>query len=302
MEETETGIAIFNKIKTRFVQLVDESTFKTECSFALQVFEKNSYLNKATTSSKLQAVMNVAQTGLTLNPVRQHAYLVPRASNGKIECTLMPSFRGIVHLIMKTGMVKKIDAQVVKEGDEFSYQLGLSPDIKHVPLTSNEQAKITHAYAFAILTNGEVVIEVVSLNDLEEIKSQSESYKSHKSKGFASPWVTWEGEMSKKAAIKRLCKHLPEGKDWVNVQEAIAIDNTDYKAQYWQIEKIEGLLRTSTYGHEDREMIENTLSSLSSSEAYDWINRLQQNQIDKVSEGMASQKEITEHIKTITHE
>jgi len=96
----------FKLIEDRFVALTNADTFTKECSFALQHFGKNSYLNGSTTESKLQAVMNVAQVGLTLNPVLKLAYLVPRFSNGKVECFLEPSYQGLVKLVTDTGSAR----------------------------------------------------------------------------------------------------------------------------------------------------------------------------------------------------
>jgi recombination protein RecT len=289
---------LLQKIQPRFTEIVDEKTFKIECSFAVQAFNKNDYLNKATPESKLQSVLNVAQTGLTLNPVRNHAYLIPRSMNGRIECNLMPSYRGLVHLIMRTGQVMKIDSQVVREGDEFDYELGLRPNITHKP--SGSDSEITHVYAFAKLINGEVMVEVMTKEEIDRVRSNSDSYKSYVSKGFPSPWVQWESAMARKVVIKRLAKYLPEGKEWEQVSRAIEIDNQDYQAEFWQLSKIEGLLETSSFEHEDREFIEDLLPRMSYHEANEWIQRLKKNQISKVHEGMANQAEITEHIAKIS--
>lgn len=297
MEEL-TNKEMFDVIKPRFTEIVDEKTFKIECSFALQAFMKNDFLNKATTESKLQAVMNVAQTGLTLNPVRNHAYLIPRATKGRIECTLMPSYRGLVHLIMRTGKVLQIASHVVREGDEFEYTLGLHPDVIHKP--KGEDGEITHVYAFAKLANGEVMVEVMTREDINTVRSNSESYKANQKNGMPSPWIQWESEMARKTVIKRIAKHLPEGKEWEQISNAIELDNKDYQAQFWQTGKIDTLLRTSTYGHEDREHIEELLSNMSYFEANDWIQRLRDNQISLVHEGMATQAEINKHIQKIS--
>ena len=64
----------FEVIEPRFLELSNRQTFVKECSFAMQIFKNNSYLNKATKESKLESVINLAQTGLTLNPVLKWAY------------------------------------------------------------------------------------------------------------------------------------------------------------------------------------------------------------------------------------
>jgi len=103
----------FNKIEPRFIELSDQKTFAKECSFAMQHFAKNDYLDKATIESKLQAVLNVAQVGLTLNPVLKLAYLVPRFENGAVKCFLEPSYQGLVKLITDTGSAKNVTCHPV---------------------------------------------------------------------------------------------------------------------------------------------------------------------------------------------
>ena len=62
MEKHEINIIKdqFKAIQPRFVELTNEETFLKECSFALQHFNKNDFLAKSTTESKMEAVMNVA--------------------------------------------------------------------------------------------------------------------------------------------------------------------------------------------------------------------------------------------------
>ena len=69
---------ITDKVMERFVELTDKKTFDTELSFALQHINRNNQLKKATAASNIMAVLNVAQTGLSLNPMLKYAYLVPR--------------------------------------------------------------------------------------------------------------------------------------------------------------------------------------------------------------------------------
>lgn len=72
-------------------------------------------MNGATTTSKLQAVFNVALTGLTLNPTLKLAYLVPRYNNAsrELEVHLEPSYQGLVKLVTDTGSAKSVSSQVV---------------------------------------------------------------------------------------------------------------------------------------------------------------------------------------------
>ena len=74
-------------------QGLSKEQFNKEASFAIQHLAKNPYLQKASKTSILQSVLNIAQTGLTLNPVSKYAYLVPRynSSTKELEC-VRPKF------------------------------------------------------------------------------------------------------------------------------------------------------------------------------------------------------------------
>ena len=110
------------KIEDRFVDIAGKDNFQKELSFALQHIAKNKQLQKATVESNIQAVYNVALTGLSLNPTLKYAYLVPRTTNvgGQwvVETHLEPSYVGLVKLVTDTGSAKNIYAHPVYDGDD----------------------------------------------------------------------------------------------------------------------------------------------------------------------------------------
>ena len=63
---------IENKVGTRFSDIAGKERFNTELSFCLQHIDRNPQLKKATVQSNIQAVLNIALTGLTLNPVLKY--------------------------------------------------------------------------------------------------------------------------------------------------------------------------------------------------------------------------------------
>ena len=76
--------------------------FKTEVAYACGILENNSYLlsiAQKNPSSIRQAVLNIAGTGISLNPLHQHAYLVPR----KQAVCLDISYKGLMHLAQDSG-------------------------------------------------------------------------------------------------------------------------------------------------------------------------------------------------------
>lgn len=279
----------FSRIKNSFVTLSNEETFDKEVSFALQHISKNSQLKKATLESNLQAVMNVAQIGLSLNPVLKQAYLVPRTANKNgqwvVETHLEPSYQGLCKLITDTGSAKSIASHIVYEGDVFEPELGTNVNIKHIPKFKSK--KIEYAYMVAVLADDSKMVEIMSYDDLKDIRERSESYKAYSSGKLKScVWISDEGEMCRKTVIRRGIKQLPKTNMWDKLSEAISLDEFDYKASIGQISALESLLMTSNIDHDERQSIEDEFQLMSRDRANYLISYLQDNQLDPINSGL----------------
>lgn len=289
----------FSKIESRFTELTDKDTFTKELSFAVQAFDKNTYLSSSTVNSKLSAILNVAQTGLTLNPIKKLAYLIPRYNNTKkcVECILEPSYQGLVKLVTDTGSIKNIYAHIVYDGDEFQEHLGTEISLTHIPKRKSKE--IVLFYSVAVLQDGSKMVEVMDKADIDEIMEISESYKAYKSnKTKSCIWVEHYGEMGKKTVIKRLVKYVPKTEKWDKLSTAIHIGESDFSITEGQYMMIENLLSTSTYEHEQRASIERNLHDYSRIEASNLIQDLQNNQLDAISSGMSyNQTDIKNKLK-----
>lgn len=266
---------IFKPIKSRFEQLVGQDRFLKEASFALQAISKNEQLKKADKLSIQEAVLNIAQTGLTLNPIHNFAYLVPRYDRNRgVVCQLMPSYQGLIKLLTDSGSIVSAYAHEVYENDFFEYSLGLNPDIKHNPCLSN-RGKIIAAYAVAITKEGNKQVEVISIDTIFEIREISDSWKAFKNGKINScVWDKWEGEMCRKTVIKRLSKYLPKTDHYEIVSRAIELDNEEYvlDPNSNQAAYILRLLMTCTLSDGEVEDLENKILR----------GEIQKNQIDKL--------------------
>lgn len=223
----------YNAIKPMWVEQsgLDESAFAREISFAVQHAIKNPYLKSCNPNSVLRAVMNVAQIGLTLNPVSKLAYLIPRY-NGQIkelECVLDPSYIGLAKLLTDSGSVTSIECHLIHEGDDCLVDLASEQKIlKHTPYFLNKKVKggILGVYSVAILPDKSKHVEVMSFVELNEIRDRSESYKAYKDNKIKTcTWVTDEGEMCRKTVIKRHSKYLPKSERTAKLEKAIQLDN-----------------------------------------------------------------------------
>jgi phage RecT family recombinase len=254
--EQQIDIATIDGLKAKARELMAQNGFSPEkimreLSFAMQHFAKNEYLDGATPSSKLRAIVNISQVGLTLNPVAKEAYLVPRYSkdNG-LECILDPSYVGLVKLLTDAGSVQSIITNVVYENDKFELNLAdtVTP-VKHQPeLINSKRGNIIGCYSLATLLNGSKQVEWMDIEQINEIRERSEGYKSWKSgKAKSCIWDSDYSEMCRKTVIKRIYKYLPRTQKMELVDKAIDLSNHDYEITEEQRNYIEALMEAARW-------------------------------------------------------
>lgn len=269
--------------KEKFLKIADPATYAKEVSFACQILSKNDYLAKANPDSIRMAVLNVAQIGLSLNPVQKLAYLVPRwnRSIGAVECYLEPSYQGLVKLMTDTKSIVNISAQLIWEGDDIVVDLASERKvIAHTPylLTGRDQGALKGVYSLATLHDGSREMELMSAKEVYDIRERSESYKKAKEKpGMTSIWLTDEGEMFRKTVIRRHFKYLPKSENFERVAEAVKMDESDFPLSDAQWNRIDRMFRSAQIPEAKRDQIEREMHTYSSIEASMCIEYLQQN-------------------------
>jgi recombination protein RecT len=208
VRERESKLLVFQAEKQFTASNEYKMNFNREAGFAIQILTNNPYLMKCDPDSVKHAIVNVALTGITLNPALKYAYLVPRKVRNELKCILDISYIGMIKILTDAGAVKNVDAGVIYANDKFDYRRGSDPYFKHQPSLSNRGEKIG-AYAIAFLRDGGFQFEILGREEIEKIRNTSESYKNEEGRKY-SPWETWEDEMWKKSALKRLFKLLPK--------------------------------------------------------------------------------------------
>jgi len=159
-------------------------------------------LLKCSRESILRALLDAAALGIQPGGLLGRGYLIPRANRktNVVECCFDPGVRGLIDIARRSGQVKRIEAHVVHERDSFVVERTPLTTIRHVPSEADDPGPIRAAYAVAEFTGGELQIEIVWQRDLAKIRKLGSN---------AGPWASWPDEMSKKTAIRRLCKYLP---------------------------------------------------------------------------------------------
>lgn len=274
----------FTQIEKRMMDAgFDPERVKKEISFAIQSINRSAQLQKCSKESLMQAVLNVSNVGLTLNPAAKEAYLIPRYSSitRSMEATLDPSYIGLVKLLTDTGSVKSMVCQLVHRGDRFELDLAnnLSP-VSHRPeLNSNNRGEVIGVYALATLSDNTRQVEWMDIEEVNSIRDRSETYKAFKSGKIQScTWASDYGEMTRKTVIKRIYKYLPRSEKAAILDNAIDLDNQDYTASEKQIELLENLIRASTFDERQKQWLEMEVPTMNAKRASEVIEMLINNQ------------------------
>lgn len=287
-------------IKARMSSLLDADTVQREVSFAMQAINGSAGLQKCSKESLQKAVFNIALTGLSLNPVTKLAYLIPRWSAGGMQAVLEPSYQGLIRLLTDTGSIRSIYAHPVYDGDEFEVQYGTTAELIHKPKFKSKT--MTHVYAVATLSDGAKQFEVMTAEEVNEIRERSESYKAFTAGKVKS--CTWEsdyGEMARKTVIKRIFKYLPKSEVFNRAAEAIAIADSDYTISDRQADYLVQLIEGAGYDPESqRHMIARVYEGITKAEYERMVAEAKANTMDPILAGRNySQTDISNHLKNM---
>lgn len=184
---------------------------------------KNPKLADCDPTSFLTSMLTAAQMGIA--PNGRDGHLIPRF-NGKTqrtECTFQADYKGLVGLVRKNENVADVYADTVHENDAFRITKGLHRDIVHEVDVKRPRGGIIGVYAVVQYKDGTTSWDFLSRDEVESVRSRSDSWKAHVSKGYDSPWKTDEGEMFKKTAIKRLLKLADLSQE---TMDRLAVDTT----------------------------------------------------------------------------
>lgn len=161
-------------------------------------------LAECTPQSFVGAMLVAAQLGLEPNTPLGQAYLIPY---GK-ECQFQIGYKGLIDLAYRSGQIKCIMAEIVYEKDEFAFEYGLNPVLKHKPAMS-ERGAAKWVYAIYKLNDGGFSFKVMSMYD---VIAHGKKYSKTFNNG---PWQTALEEMAKKTVLKQLLKYAPLKSEFV---------------------------------------------------------------------------------------
>ena len=180
-------------------------------------------LTVCTRSSLFNACLQAAQDGLL--PDDHEGTITPYAGGdeddrGGKTAKWIPMIEGLRKKVRNSGALTDWNVQVVQQGDEFDFQLGDDPFIRHKPsLTGGRSRPVIAAYSIATYPDGTISREVMNADQLEDIRK--------KSKARRGPWSdpVFYPEMCRKTVARLHAKQLPMSTDIYSVLQRD--DDTD---------------------------------------------------------------------------
>ena len=158
--------------------------------------EGPSPLERCSPMSVLLAVAKITQWGLE---VGETAHLVPFGT----ECTPVADYKGLVQLVMATGLVRGVQARCVYQHEPFKLKLGTTVELEHLPIWSTEQrGPMVGAYAIFDLRGG--ALPIVKYMGVDEIEAHRQKHSKQWKNG---PLPAWYAE---KTPIRMGVKLLPK--------------------------------------------------------------------------------------------
>ncbi len=174
----------------------------------LTALTKTPKLANCTPESFLAAMLTLSQMGL--EPDGRRAHLIPFGD----QVQLIVDYKGLAELVMRSGIVSYLHADVVCENDVFEHDKG---EIKKhlIDFKGGNRGAVYATYALCRFKDGTEKAEVLTRQEVEDVRKRSRA-------GKSGPWVTDWNEMAKKTAFRRLSKWLPLSSE---VREALESDD-----------------------------------------------------------------------------
>jgi recombination protein RecT len=208
-------VLVAESARDRFLALAPEKVWNQEIEYAMQILGNNSLLQTADKDSIRNAIVNVATTGTTLNPVMKLAYLVPRKIGGKMMCCLDFSYMGLTGIAIDSGSVKHIDAFLVYDFDKFEAEImNGAVNYRHTPSISPPAGYLEYekfwkhfqgGYGSALLADGTRILGAFMPKEKIE-----KAMKTSKTVSDTTPWRTHSDEQARKTILKHFTKTLPK--------------------------------------------------------------------------------------------
>lgn len=184
-------------------------SFEREAGFAVQILSNSEFAMKIAVSNRqsvIDAVTNIAAIGISLNPAKKQAYLVPRDSRICLDI----SYMGLLDIAIQSGSIRWGQAELVRESDGFVLNGFDKPPTHTRNPFGRDRGDLVGTYVVVKTADGDYLTTTMEIDEVYAIRDRSSAWKAWLLNKKKCPWVTDEGEMVKKTVIKRAYKTWPK--------------------------------------------------------------------------------------------
>ena len=178
----------------------------------------SSDLKQANTDSVIMALTQCAKDGLV--PDNKEAAILTFNTKVKHQgkpdewvkkAQYLPMIDGVMKRARMSGQITVLSSKAVFNDDQFDYWMDENGEhINYRPSFKGGDMRL--AFAFAKLTSGELIVEVMSKADVDKVRASSKT-------GTYGPWADWYERMACKAVMHRLARRLPNASEIVEMCE-----------------------------------------------------------------------------------
>jgi phage RecT family recombinase len=157
--------------------------------------DKSGALQKCTVGSVVLAVAKIVGWGLV---VGETAHLVPYGT----ECQAQRDYTGDIQLAIESGMVRRVNAQVVYENEPLVIKRGSRLEIEHHPIFDpKSRGPMVGVYTILHLRGGDIETEYMTYEEVDAIRQ------AHSKQWKSGPVPRW---YMKKTCIRQSLKLIPK--------------------------------------------------------------------------------------------
>lgn len=144
-----------------------------------------------------------------LVPDNKEAALIPFGN--KVQ--YLPMVDGVLKRARQSGEIATITARAVYTNDTFDYWVDEDGEhLQHRPVFS-DRGDLSIVYAMAKLKSGELIVEIMTMDDVNKVRNASRS-------GNSGPWKDWFERMALKSVTHRLSRRLPNSSEIMEMLDA----------------------------------------------------------------------------------
>lgn len=182
---------------------------------ALTAVSQSPKLQECDPLSICGAIVQASILGLEPSSVLGECFLVPfwnkkaKAGKGQMEAQLIVGYHGKIKLVSNTGQLLGVKAAPVHQNDEFDFDDGIEPYVRHKYVHIKDRGPVIGYWAGAKLKNGFTSIVFRTVKEIEYHRDQFAMTKSKEGKIFG-VWADNFEAMALKTVIHICLKYVPK--------------------------------------------------------------------------------------------